>query len=231
MSSSPTAPTSTTGSSTSSPSRAEHGAETRVALIACGALAQPCAEVVADRGWPVDVVPLPPLLHNRPDRIAGEVDRLAGQLQQRYATVAVGYADCGTYGALDEVCERRGLARLPGLHCYDVYGGADRMRRMFETQPGTYVLTDFLVRSFDRTVVAELGLDRYPELREDYFAHYTRVVWHAQRPDDELRASAERAAARIGLPLTVVPTGHAGLERALAALLPETSARVVDAGV
>jgi hypothetical protein len=192
----------------------------RVALIACGALAQPCAEVVAQRGWPVDVHPLPPLLHNRPDRIAGEVDRLAAGLQSRYATVAVGYADCGTYGALDEVCRRRGLSRLAGLHCYDVYGGADRLRAMFEAEPGTYVLTDFLVRSFDRTVVAELGLDRFPELRDEYFRHYTRMVWLAQRPDDdELRSLAHRAAGRIGLPLTVVPTGHGGLERALAALV------------
>jgi hypothetical protein len=217
MSSSRTAPTSTTGSSTSSRSRAE--VSSRVALIACGAIAQPCAEVVAERGWPVDVLPLPPLLHNHPERIAGEVDELAGDLLTRYATVAVGYADCGTYGALDEVCERRGLSRLEGLHCYDVYGGAERMREIFEAQPGTYILTDFLVRSFDRTVVAELGLDRHPELRDAYFANYTRMVWLAQRPDDELRRLAERAAARIGLPLTVVPTGHAGLERALAALL------------
>jgi len=192
-----------------------------VVLIACGALAQPCAEVVARRGWPVDVVPLPPLLHNHPARIAGEVDRLAAELLQRYAAVAVGYADCGTYGALDEVCDRRGLTRLPGLHCYDVYGGADRIKQMFDAQPGTYVLTDFLVRSFDRTVVAELGLDRYPELRDDYFAHYTRVVWLAQQPDEELHRLARRAADRIGLPLTVVPTGHSGLERALAGLVPQ----------
>ena len=191
----------------------------RVALVACGALSQPCAEVVDQQGWPVDVVPLPPLLHNHPQRIAGEVERLAVRLQERYDAVAVGYADCGTYGALDEVCDRHGLARLEGLHCYDVYGGAQRMREMFERQPGTYVLTDFLVRSFDRTVIAELGLDRYPELRDDYFAHYTRMVWLAQRPDEELRAAAQRAADRIGLPLTVVPTGHAGLERSLRNLL------------
>ena len=188
-------------------------------MIACGAIAQPCAQVVAEQGWPVDVVPLPPLLHNHPAQIAGAVDRLAAELQQRYATVAVGYADCGTYGALDEVCERRGLSRLAGLHCYDVYGGADRLAAMFEAEPGTYVLTDFLVRSFERTVIAELGLDRYPELRDDYFAHYTRMVWLAQQPDDELRATAEAAAARIGLPLTVVETGHTGLRRALADLL------------
>jgi hypothetical protein len=225
MSSSPTAPTSTTGSSTSSrspadPDRPADGSRSRVALIACGAIARPCAEVVAERGWRVDVHPLPPLLHNHPERIAAQVDELAGELLTRYDTVAVGYADCGTYGALDEVCKRRGLARLEGLHCYDVYGGADRMREIFEAQPGTYVLTDFLVRSFDRTVIAELGLDRHPELRDAYFANYTRMVWLAQQPDDELRALAERAAARIGLPLTVVPTGHTGLERALTALLP-----------
>ena len=190
-----------------------------MALIACGAIAAPCAEVVASHGWPVDVHPLPPLLHNRPDRIAGQVDRLAEELAGRYDRVAVGYADCGTYGALDEVCERRGLSRLAGLHCYDVFGGADRLRAMFEAEPGTYVLTDFLVRSFARTVIAELGLDRYPELRDDYFAHYTRMVWLAQQPDEELRALAQRAADRVGLPLTVVETGHGGLARALVELL------------
>jgi hypothetical protein len=191
-----------------------------VALIACGAIAQPCAEVVARRRWPVDVHPLPPLLHNQPGRIAGEVERLVDELLPRYGTVAVGYADCGTYGALDEVCDRRGLARLAGLHCYDVYGGADRIREMFEAQPGTYVLTDFLALSFHRSVIVELGLDRHPELRDAYFAHYTRMVWLAQQPDDEvLRSLAQQAADRIGLPLTVVPTGHSGLERALADLL------------
>jgi hypothetical protein len=167
----------------------------------------------------VDVVPLPPLLHNHPDRIAGEVERVVDELAPRYTRVAVGYADCGSYGALDELCDRRGLRRLPGLHCYDVYAGPDRLQAMFEEQPGTYVLTDFLVRSFRRTVVAELGLDRHPELRDDYFRHYRRMVWLAQEPDDELRTLAQEAADRVGLPLTVLETGHAGLERAIEDLL------------
>ena len=211
MSSSPTGPTSTTASSSSSRSE--------VALIACGALAQPAAEIAVRRGWPLDVHPLPPLLHNQPQLIAGEVRALALSLGERYDRVVVGYADCGTYGALDAVCEELGLARLPGLHCYDVYGGAERLASYFEEQPGTYVFTDFLVRSFERTVIRELGLDRWPELRQDYFGSYTRVVWLAQAPDDELRALADAAAARLGLPLTVVDTGHAGLEQALAVLV------------
>ncbi|KRF01633.1 hypothetical protein ASG88_07985 [Nocardioides sp. Soil777] len=189
-------------------------------MVACGALAQPAAAVVARRGWPVDVHRLPPLLHNHPERIADEVRALAQRLAPSYARVVIGYADCGTYGALDEVCRDLGLARLPGLHCYDVYAGASRLERFFDEQPGTYLLTDFLARSFARTVLQELGLDRYPELRDTYFGHYTRMVWLAQDPDDELRDLAAQAAASIGLPLTVVETGDHGLEHALAALLP-----------
>lgn len=225
MSNSPTEQTSTTASSTNSRSEDADAGE-RVAMIACGALAQPAAEVVARRAWPVDVHPLPPLLHNHPEQISPAVANLAASLRGSYSRIVVGYADCGTYGALDAVCDELGLTRLPGLHCYDVYGGADRMQRFFEDQPGTYVFTDFLVRSFHRTVLRELGLDRMPELREAYFGNYTRVIWLAQRPDDpELIALAESAAERIGLPLTVIRTGHDGLERALAELV-----RPVDPG-
>ena len=214
MSSSPTAPTSTTGSSTSS------GSEDRpLAVVACGALSRPAAEIAARRGWPVDVHPLPPLLHNQPRLIAGEVRVLAERLLAEGHRVAVGYADCGTYGALDELCLDLGLERLRGLHCYDVYAGPDRLATFFEEQPGTYVLTDFLVRSFARTVLRELGLDRHPDLRDAYFGSYTRVVWLAQEPDDELHGLAAEAAAAIGLPLTVVDTGHTGLESALERLV------------
>lgn len=162
---------------------------------------------------------MPPLLHNHPEQIAAEVEPLVISLSDSYETVAIAYADCGTYGALDDVCARHGVRRLEGLHCYDVYGGADRMRAMFDKQAGTYVLTDFLVRSFRRTVIQELGLDRYPELHYEYFRHYTRVVWLAQAPDEELRALAGDAAEALGLPLTELDLGLGGLDASLRDLL------------
>lgn len=190
------------------------------AVIACGALAKHCTQIATRRGWRLHVAPLPPLLHNHPEQIADRVRSTALDLFTRYSRVVIGYADCGTYGALDEVCTELGLHRLPGLHCYDVFAGPDVLKKFFDDEPGTYVLTDYLVRSFTRSVVVELGLDRYPELHQEYFAHYTRVVWLAQDPADaELVRAAQDAAAFLRVPLRVVPTGDRGLELALEQVL------------
>jgi Protein of unknown function (DUF1638) len=219
MSSSPTAPISTTASSTSSHFLPNASA----VVIACGALSGPIREIAHRRNWPVELHSLPSLMHNRPARIAPEVERLAVAALDRGLPVAVAYADCGTYGALDELCARLGLRRLPGLHCYDLLAGPSRVAELFAAEPGTYVLTDFLVRTFRRSVLTELGLDRYPELWPDYFGHYRRVVWLAQDRDPALEAEAEAVAAMFGLPLTVIDTGTARLERELENLINPTS--------
>jgi hypothetical protein len=192
-------------------------------IVVCGALAGHVREIVARRGWPAAVTPLPAVLHNRPRQIVHEAERAVASALASGRTVALAYADCGTYGALDELCARYGVRRLPGLHCYDVLGGADRIAAMFAAEPGTYVLTDFLLRSFDRSVLAELGLDRHPELWDDYFGHYTRLVWLAQEPSPALEAEAERVAGMFGLPLTRIDVGISRLELGLSALVKEAS--------
>ena len=190
-----------------------------LAVIACGALAGSVRDIAGRRGWPVEVHALPAVLHNRPERIAPAVADLARELRGRGLRVAIGYADCGTYGALDELCAAFQIERLRGLHCYDVLGGADRVRALLEREPGTYLLTDYLVRSFERTVIASLGLDRYPQLWADYFGHYRRLVWLAEARDAALDGQATAIAARFALPLRVIDVGTGGLERELARLI------------
>ena len=190
----------------------------RTAVIACGALAADVRKLARKRGWDVDVHPVPALLHNRPEKIPAAVATAVEKLSGTYDHVAVAYGDCGTYGELDRALEGSGIARLAGQHCYELIA-RDDVRDALEEEPGTYFLTDFLARTFEHTVMKELGLDRHPELRDDYFGNYTRVMWLAQRPTLGTKLAAERAAAALGLPLEIREVGDAGLERALETLV------------
>ena len=167
-------------------------------MIGCGALARELLEVTA-RIPGLEVACLPPDLHNRPGGIPGAVRRrIAEARRDGFERIFVAYADCGTGGLLEPVLAEAGVERLPGAHCYEVFAGS-------------FYLTDFLARNFERLVIRGLGIDRHPELQATYFANYTRVVYLSQTEDPDLLVLARRAADRLGLAFEHRPTGTAHL--------------------
>ncbi|HJV24434.1 MAG TPA: DUF1638 domain-containing protein [Aromatoleum sp.] len=185
-------------------------------IIACGAIARELTDVLAANGWQhVKVQCLPAELHNRPERIPEAVREKIRAGRSRFERILVAYADCGTGGLLDRVIEEEGVERLPGAHCYEFYAGSPAFAAIADAEPGTFYLTDFLVRHFDRLVIRELGIERHPELAQLYFSNYRRLVYLAQREDAQLRAQAEQAAARLGLAFDYRLTGYGDLERAV----------------
>ncbi len=184
----------------------------RTLVIACGALARELVAVKALNGLDhLDIACLPAILHNRPERITPLVRARIRAARGRYADILCLYGDCGTGGALDAMLAEEGVARIEGAHCYAFYAGIADFDALMEAEIGTFFLTDYLARHFDRLVWKGLGLDRHPALRDDYFGHYRRVVHLAQIPDAAVSAKAEAAAARLGLPLETRATGFGGL--------------------
>ncbi len=185
-------------------------------VVACGALAREVIALIRTNGWShVSVTCLPAEYHNTPAKIAPAVDKKLHAARERYAKVFVAYADCGTAGELDAVIKRHGAERLQGGHCYATYAGQVDFAHMMDAEPGTFFLTDFLARHFERLVFKSLGLDRYPELLPEYFANYRKLVYLAQVDDASLRKRAKEAAKRLGLEFECRHTGYGELASAL----------------
>ncbi|OUR75895.1 hypothetical protein A9Q83_16100 [Alphaproteobacteria bacterium 46_93_T64] len=182
-------------------------------LIACGALANEATAILKQEGLAhVELTCLPAKLHNTPALIPDLLRAKIRENKDAFSEILVLYGDCGTAGGIDHVLEEEGARRIDGAHCYEFYSGARQFAEMFDEHPGTFYLTDFLVRHFDRLVWQGLGLDRHPELLPMYFGNYTRVIYLAQLPTPELISQAKDAAVRLGLNYEILDTGLNRLE-------------------
>jgi len=188
-------------------------------VIACGALAREVAALRRANGWNAfEVRCLPAELLNRPERIAPAVREAINEHRAHYEQIFVAYADCGTGGALDAVLKEEGIERLPGAHCYEFFATGPVFAQLAEAEPGTFYLTDFLLRHFERLVVVGLGLDRHPELVGEYFRNYRRLVYLSQAPRPGAIEEARRIAERFAFAFEHRFTGYGELGTRLASL-------------
>ena len=196
------------------------GASGGLLVIACGAIAREVLAVIRLNGWThVTLQCLPAKLHNTPSLIAEAVDAKLADAAGRYDDVFVAYGDCGTAGALDRVLDERGVARLPGDHCYGFFAGVEEFAAMHEENPYTFYLTDFLCRHFDRLVVQGLKLDKHPELLPMIFGNYRRLVYISQTDDPSLVAQARAAADFLGLAFEHCRSAYGDLQPSLEAFV------------
>ena len=187
-----------------------------VLLIACGALAKELVEIKKLNGWAhIKVQCLPAELHNRPEKIPGAVRNEIEKYRREFDSIFVAYADCGTGGMLDKVLAEYDIERLPGAHCYEFFSGSDVFGKLADEEPGTFYLTDFLTRHFDRLVKTGLGLDRHPELMSAYFGNYRRLVFMSQSESPALEAMAKAHADYLGLEYVHMYTGLGSVEKSL----------------
>ena len=188
------------------------GSPPRVLVLACGALAREIGALRRASAWPhLDVQCLPADLHNHPRRIPGAVRERIRANRGRYASIFVAYGDCGTGGELDAVLRQEDVERIPGAHCYEFFAGGESFAALADEEPGTFYVTDFLLRHFDRLVIRGLGLDRHPELVAQYFGNYRRLIYLAQFDAPERIAAARAAADRLGLAFVHRITGYGEL--------------------
>lgn len=198
--------------------RMQRPGEQKVLVIACGMIAREVIAVKEKLGLDhLELTCLPAELHYYPDRIPPAMDAAIRKAKaEGWQNIFVGYADCGTGGLLDRVCEKHGVERVEGPHCFAFYQGLEAWARVEEADMTTFYMTDFLCRQFDAFFMKPLGLDRHPELAKDYFGNYEKLVYLAQTDDPALETVAVKAAAMLGLAYEKRPTGYGDLPTALA---------------
>ena len=196
------------------------------AFVICGALGAEIKDIVDRRGWKVDIYGVSALLHLYPGRIVDELREKLYSLRPRYERLVVVYGDCGMGGRLDALLEEVGAVRVRGPHCYEMLAGEDLFHQVSDDRPGTFFLTDWLVRNFDRAVVRGLGLDRDPDLKPMLFGNYEAVLYLRQVPLARLADKAQEIATYLELPLEIVDVGLGELETRLAELVATMPATV-----
>lgn len=188
----------------------------RTLVIACGALAREINQLKKTNGWEhLELTCIDAALHFYPEKIPAQLRARIRENRDQYDDIYIAYAECGTRGEIDKIIAEEGIERLPGAHCYQFFAGEEAFAQMSDDEPGTFYLTDFLVRHFDRLVMRSLGLDKHPELRDMYFGNYKRVVYLAQTTDEKLVQAAKRAAEVLGLAFEHVHTGYGDLGQSL----------------
>ncbi len=187
-----------------------------ILIIGCGAIAHEINEIIKLNNWEnVQLQCLNAELHNRPEKLPKKIKFVIDSNSDKYSKIFLAYADCGTGGLIDSMLKDYKIERLKGAHCYEFFAGSKIFRQLNNEEIGTFYLTDFLVKNFERLIIDGLGLGKNPDLKVEYFKNYKKIVYLAQKPDDELKRKAQNHAEYLDLQFDIHYTGLNNLESQL----------------
>ena len=187
-----------------------------ILIIGCGAIAHEINEIIRLNNWKnITLKCLNANLHNRPEKLPAKIKDAIDQYIDDYSKIFIAYADCGSGGLIDLMLKDYDIERLEGAHCYEFYAGMRSFKELSEKEIGTFYLTDFLVKHFDRLVIEGLGISKHPNLKDDYFRNYKNVVYLAQNPNNDLELKARKCADFLNLEFSIHYTGLENFEHQL----------------
>lgn len=196
---------------------ARHPVPDQQLIIACGAIAREITAICqANNLSHIELDCLPAIWHNTPEKIAPGLREKIAQARLRGVTdIYIGYAECGSRGEIDRLCDEENLQRLPGPHCYAFYSGVEAFLANTEHEFTAFYLTDLICRQFEAFIIEPMKLDKHPELIDMFFGHYEKIVYLAQTDDAALDAKGKAAADFLGLAYERRFTGYGDLKTAI----------------
>ena len=187
-----------------------------ILIIGCGAIAHEINEIIKLNDWNnVRLKCLNADLHNTPKKLPKKIKEIIDSSLQEYSKIFLAYADCGTGGLIDSMLKDYDIERLEGAHCYEFYAGSKLFKDLSNREIGTFYLTDFLVKNFDRLIIDGLGLSKHPSLKDEYFKNYKKIVYLAQKHNEDLELKAKDCADYLNLEFSIHYTGLDNFENQL----------------
>ena len=110
----------------------------------------------------VELTCLPASWHNHPERIVPGLRRKVAARAVRVAMSPLSMVTAVLAANWTRFSSVRRLTRIPGPHCYEMFLGHDVFADEMERELGTFFLTDYMVRHFERIVMQGMGLRNIP---------------------------------------------------------------------
>ena len=186
-------------------------------IIACAVFKPAIKHLHLENKYPdLRLTYLPSNLHLRPQELRSHLLKEIAAARKRNERVICLYGDC--FPGINDLCEERGVIKVPGHHCYEMLLGSERFRQLVDETVGTYFLEKDLILNFEEYCAVPLELHD-EEMRKYCFERYQKLLYVRQPSDPDLVPKVGELAEFLELSLDTSDADYSHLEKKLVELL------------